>query len=77
MSIQRAGIIASLILMLFLLTGGYYVQVCMLWKRSTNIEICSLNYTPLSQFQYLNLTKMANLLRFASTYILLKNFIFS
>ncbi|XP_052736334.1 ABC transporter G family member 26 [Vigna angularis] len=26
MSIQRAGIVASLILMLFLLTGGYYVQ---------------------------------------------------
>ncbi|RHN58045.1 putative polar-amino-acid-transporting ATPase [Medicago truncatula] len=28
MSIQRAGMVASLILMLFLLTGGYYVQVC-------------------------------------------------
>lgn len=27
MSIRRAGMIASLILMLFLLTGGYYVQV--------------------------------------------------
>jgi len=27
MSIQRAGIVASLVLMLFLLTGGYYVQV--------------------------------------------------
>lgn len=27
MSIKRAGMIASLILMLFLLTGGYYVQV--------------------------------------------------
>ncbi|MCI03240.1 ABC transporter G family member 26-like, partial [Trifolium medium] len=26
MSIQRAGMVASLILMLFLLTGGYYVQ---------------------------------------------------
>lgn len=27
MSIKRAGMVASLILMLFLLTGGYYVQV--------------------------------------------------
>jgi len=27
MSVQRAGTAASLILMLFLLTGGYYVQV--------------------------------------------------
>lgn len=27
MSIRRAGMVASLILMLFLLTGGYYVQV--------------------------------------------------
>jgi hypothetical protein len=27
MSIRRAGMFASLILMLFLLTGGYYVQV--------------------------------------------------
>ena len=27
MSMKRAGMIASLVLMLFLLTGGYYVQV--------------------------------------------------
>lgn len=27
LSIKRAGMIASLVLMLFLLTGGYYVQV--------------------------------------------------
>ena len=27
LSIRRAGMVASLILMLFLLTGGYYVQV--------------------------------------------------
>jgi len=27
MSVKRAGTAASLILMLFLLTGGYYVQV--------------------------------------------------
>lgn len=27
MSIKRAGMAATLILMLFLLTGGYYVQV--------------------------------------------------
>ncbi|KAF7815999.1 ABC transporter G family member 26 [Senna tora] len=36
MSIQRAGMVASLILMLFLLTGGYYVQhipVFMRWLK--------------------------------------------
>ena len=27
LSVKRAGMIASLVLMLFLLTGGYYVQV--------------------------------------------------
>ena len=27
LSIKRAGMIASLVLMMFLLTGGYYVQV--------------------------------------------------
>ena len=53
MSIQRAGMVASLILMLFLLTGGYYVQVCMLCTRSSNIVICMLNcnfVSLLSQF---------------------------
>lgn len=34
MSIRRAGMVASLILMLFLLTGGYYVQVSKLQNSS-------------------------------------------
>lgn len=36
MSIKRAGMIASLILMLFLLTGGYYVQVLKLQEHIYN-----------------------------------------
>jgi hypothetical protein len=36
MSIERAGMVASLILMLFLLTGGYYVQVCTKNVASSN-----------------------------------------
>lgn len=32
MSIKRAGMVASLVLMLFLLTGGYYVQVLLIFS---------------------------------------------
>ena len=37
MSMKRAGMIASLVLMLFLLTGGYYVQVSMLLQIKVSI----------------------------------------
>lgn len=36
MSIKRAGTIASLVMMLFLLTGGYYVQVLEIIRESEN-----------------------------------------
>lgn len=39
MSIRRAGMIASLILLLFLLTGGYYVQVLNV-NRLKSIVFC-------------------------------------
>ncbi|PHT77422.1 ABC transporter G family member 26 [Capsicum annuum] len=41
MSVRRAGMVASLILMLFLLTGGYYVQ---LLRRSLGVQILSRVY---------------------------------
>lgn len=53
MSIKRAGMVASLILMLFLLTGGYYVQVytsvnplSVFWgiKKKRAIMLFKMNY---------------------------------
>lgn len=53
MSIKRAGMVASLILMLFLLTGGYYVQVYtsvnplfVFWgiKKKRAIMLVKMNY---------------------------------
>ncbi|PHU12903.1 ABC transporter G family member 26 [Capsicum chinense] len=41
MSVRRAGMVASLILMLFLLTGGYYVQ---LLRRSLGVQILNRVY---------------------------------
>ena len=45
MSIKRAGMAASLVLMLFLLTGGYYVQVCTISCSAKSFPIISCNNT--------------------------------
>lgn len=49
MSVKRSGLMASLVLMLFLLTGGYYVQVIISFKYyffvKNNTSTCCLSIT--------------------------------